>query len=300
MQRLYTYTQQLLRYHNYVAVPGFGGFVASPTAATQCKGWWYPPSKQIGFNSSLNYNDGLLAQAYVKAEHISYEEANLCIANAVTSLQAQLNQQGICHFGVLGTFTSTNGNLQFTPAPHSTLLEEAYGLSPVYFPSATTTSSTSCKHVQFHSSNKAPQHRTHRSMIAAAAAILLLLLLIPINTGNNYHHDMASFVPAAAAIAQQQDQTQPSDSLCLTDNTTVSTYSYHVIIGSFATKTKANQFINELPDDFGYHIVFSEKRYRISHAHFATEEEANAFLASFAPIYPQFSDAWILQVESNL
>ena len=57
--------EHLLTEHDCVIVPGLGGFVQNETEAhfDYKDQLFYPPSKQIGFNARLHFNEGLLAES---------------------------------------------------------------------------------------------------------------------------------------------------------------------------------------------------------------------------------------------
>ena len=60
---LANYIKDLLYRYDCVIIPNFGGFITNKISAkfnvdSSC---FYPPSKQIAFNSHLKGNDGLLA-----------------------------------------------------------------------------------------------------------------------------------------------------------------------------------------------------------------------------------------------
>ena len=68
----------LLYRYNCVIIPDFGGFVTNKISAKMNKApnTFYPPAKQITFNSHLKVNDGLLANYIASSENISFEKAS--------------------------------------------------------------------------------------------------------------------------------------------------------------------------------------------------------------------------------
>ena len=92
--KLATYISDLLYRYDCVIVPNFGGFITNRISATlnDTTHTFYPPTKQIGFNSNLKHNDGLLTNYIASVENISFEKANSFVDKAVfewlTNLEA--------------------------------------------------------------------------------------------------------------------------------------------------------------------------------------------------------------------
>ncbi|HHB51547.1 MAG TPA: hypothetical protein ENK75_00660, partial [Saprospiraceae bacterium] len=99
------YISDLLYRYDCVIVPNFGGFITNPIGAkvNNFTHTFYPPTKQLSFNSHLTHNDGLLANYIAASEQISFEEATLKIASVVAKWQATLaiNSVNITNIGVL-------------------------------------------------------------------------------------------------------------------------------------------------------------------------------------------------------
>jgi len=74
---LANYINDLLYRYDCVIVPDFGGFVTNAISAkvNQFSHTFYPPTKQITFNSHLKNNDGLLANYIASSENVSFEKA---------------------------------------------------------------------------------------------------------------------------------------------------------------------------------------------------------------------------------
>ena len=68
MMTIANYLKDLLYRYDCVIVPNFGGFITNNTSAQihRSTHTFYPPSKQVGFNVNLSYNDGLLANYIAK------------------------------------------------------------------------------------------------------------------------------------------------------------------------------------------------------------------------------------------
>lgn len=309
MQELIQHIETLLKDHNFVIVPGFGGFVAEVTGATEVDGTLYPPHKSIGFNPTLAYNDGLLAQQYVKAYGMTFDEASAHIRAIVVKIEKNLEQWRHLRIGGIGMFHLTESGLQFEPTLTNNLLSASYGLVPVYFPviepvittpmPETTDLGVEVKGVEFTERKK---QGTLFYKIAAAAAILLLLVLFPLNVNDARHTasqvtEQAAFVPHIDTVMPQEALQQQIDSI----TAPVANATYHIIIGSFYSKSKAMQYLDELPSGYREEcsIVLSEHRYRVSYKSFGSETECDTFLETFTTANPRFADAWILEIINN-
>ena len=105
--------EYLLTEHDCVLIPGLGGFVLQdrPAHFSTEENIFYPPTRSIVFNPTLTYNDGLLTASFMRAQHISYEQASQCIEQEIATLHALLQKAGNrVAFGNLGCFLLTGDN----------------------------------------------------------------------------------------------------------------------------------------------------------------------------------------------
>ena len=118
--------------HDCVAVPGWGAFIANYEKAgfDETRSVLERPMRTIGFNASLNHNDGLLAQSLVRCEGMGYDEAMRFIADSVTTFRQQLATGGEVSMGRLGYFRSNKGELvEFVPLLRDNAIDQYYGLT---------------------------------------------------------------------------------------------------------------------------------------------------------------------------
>ncbi|MBQ6732422.1 MAG: SPOR domain-containing protein [Paludibacteraceae bacterium] len=314
MQELIHNIEILLASHNFIVVPGFGGFVAEKESAMECDSTFYPAHKAIGFNPSLTYNDGLIAQQYALTKLISFEEANRQIDRAVGELITMLTTWGHLKLGNIGMFHYIDGNIIFEPAVNNFFLSSSYGLVPVYFPkihqlaAAQEQESGIVAEEAPVKAETADAGRSHgirftpsRNWIAAAVAAVLLIILFPLHVNDSKTDfaagaDKASFARAVEVIT---NNAEPADTAS-TAMPEASNAKYHIIIGSFYSQAKALKYIAELPAQYRENctIIFSEHRYRVSYRAFSNEAESDEFLETFSD-NPRFRDAWILEVADN-
>ena len=89
---LANYINDLLYRYDCVIVPNFGGFVTTKIGAkmNDATQTFYPPKKQITFNSYLQHNDGLLANHIASDQKISFEKATSFISDEVAKWKKNL------------------------------------------------------------------------------------------------------------------------------------------------------------------------------------------------------------------
>lgn len=295
MSDLVSNIEILLENHDFVTVPGFGGFVAEAEGASEAADMLYPPRKALAFNPALTYNDGLLAHEYVKRTGVSFEKANLMIAEAVNELNRKLISGMPVIFGTLGTFRISNGNILFTMSGKGGFLSSSYGLDEVYFPAIAGANVAAMPAAPAIRPSAAPLRRAELTQssdlvrnewglskaLGMAAAILLLIMLFPVRIQDGNFANYASIMPTAIHATIQSDPDCPQ---------------FHMIIASFNTKYRAEKFISALPGELKdrSRIIYSEKRFRIALESFASEEAGEAYIAQFIKEFPEYYDAWIL------
>ena len=125
----------LLRDHNCVIVPDFGGFIANYRSAVIDRDHQriIPPSKSILFNGKLTSNDGLLANAIAVEDKIAYPDALQLIANKVADWKTSLKEGQRVEVGEFGFLYREQDQIVFEQSRELNLLLQAYGLSSVKF-----------------------------------------------------------------------------------------------------------------------------------------------------------------------
>ncbi len=131
------YIKELLKEHDCVVIPGFGGFLARYTGAyiNPVNNRIYPPARTIGFNRKLNKNDGLLTGKISDGEHISYRKAGEVVERFAQSLASTLSSNKNYHLEGIGTFkVDPENNTFFEPVDQPEIWDEGYGLKPIFSP----------------------------------------------------------------------------------------------------------------------------------------------------------------------
>ncbi|SHJ21861.1 hypothetical protein SAMN02745146_2517 [Hymenobacter daecheongensis DSM 21074] len=129
--QLSDHIRTLLRDHDCVIIPDFGGLIAdyAPAQIHPVRHTLAPPTKRVAFNQSLTRNDGLLVDALSQALTITPTQARQLVRDAVLRLQAELETGQRTELPGIGTFRRLAGRgLDFEYTGHQNLLAASYGL----------------------------------------------------------------------------------------------------------------------------------------------------------------------------
>ena len=96
----------LLREHDCVIIPDFGGLVAdvSPARAQPGRQALSPPTKLLAFNQALTRNDGLLVDALSQHLGLPIAQAREAVRAAVAGLQQELDETNRTELPGIGIF----------------------------------------------------------------------------------------------------------------------------------------------------------------------------------------------------
>ncbi|MDE7349499.1 MAG: hypothetical protein K2N25_00385 [Muribaculaceae bacterium] len=118
MDILPLHIEYLLTRHDCVIVPGLGAFIATETEAEIDleAGIIRPCRREIGFNSSVVTDDGLLTHSIARREGLSYEEARRLLAHLTERMISDLNQEWEVSLGMVGKLVKdSEGLISFKP-----------------------------------------------------------------------------------------------------------------------------------------------------------------------------------------
>ena len=121
----------LLRDHDCVIIPDFGGLVAdvSPARAQPGRQALSPPTKLVAFNQALTRNDGLLVDALSQHAGLPIAQARELVRTAVANLQQELDATNRTELPGIGIFRRASGRgLAFEYTGTDNLLASAFGL----------------------------------------------------------------------------------------------------------------------------------------------------------------------------
>ena len=132
--QLSKYISDLLYEHDCVTIPGFGSFLGNyKSAEFDLKNErFFPPKKQISFNSQIKGNDGLLAKKIAKELDVDFNEALKEIHKVVLSWNSRLKNETILLEDLGELYLSNESKIIYLPNSRSNHLKDSFGLSPLF------------------------------------------------------------------------------------------------------------------------------------------------------------------------
>lgn len=323
---------ELLKNHDCVIVPGFGGFLAryQPARIDPVRHRFEPPCRLISFNSRLTGNDGLLINHISRTSGLPYKKAEEIVENFSSQLKQQLESNQEIEISGIGKLAFTGGGqLIFSSPVNHDLWEEGFGLDSFIAP----------RIVKKEKRVRTTQQRTDRKparvrkgmpaavkiTIATAVPLIIFLLygiihptgikklttnysgIIQLGSWNNYDNTRASTPVFTMTNINYEDpqglalinpQFRKNEGIKLTPDDLVNKVpgGYHIIAGTFTSEIAAADFI-ELYRMKGYTPLITGMNdrgdYRVSVKSFVRKNDALEFLAMFRK--EEIPDAWLLK-----
>ena len=269
------YISELLYTSDCVILPGFGGFVSQYAAARihPINHTFYPPSKQVLFNSKLTRDDGLLIDFIAQKENLDYTEAKQIVASYVSTIIGNLQAGHKFVLYRIGSFRKdVEGQLLFDPDPEVNYLEDAFGLHAFVSPPVIRKAFHKRKEGLFIDRKPETSRNKKRKAYWAALAVIPVLLLVGwfIIRGNktpdlaqqssmlNFTEDNSEASPASTKKIIDET-TPPIQSLDLSESQEQKasaegsekaivkpTKLYYIIGGSFGQEANADRFLHHL------------------------------------------------------
>ena len=183
----------LLRYHDCVIIPDFGGLVAdvSPARAQPGRQALSPPTKLVAFNQALTRNDGLLVDALSQHLGLPIAEARERVRAAVTGLHQELDENNRTELPGIGIFRRAAGRgLSFEYTGTDNLLAASFGLPEL-----------AARPVRAGESRKLPQpvlRATRRTRLARLVPASIIAVAVSLLLLANYQVTLkAGYLPTA-------------------------------------------------------------------------------------------------------
>jgi nucleoid DNA-binding protein/cell division septation protein DedD len=174
---LVQHIRDLLYHHDCVIVPGFGGFVTNERTARidGSSNSFHPPSREVGFNSMLDHNDGLLISYLSARLSLNYVDAKKLTEAFAKEVTGRLEAGRSVSFEGIGRFSADrHHNLQFDPDPSANFMTDAYGLSYFRFP-ALAAAESARKRKLYHQNDQSELSAGVRKMLRYAAIVIPLI-----------------------------------------------------------------------------------------------------------------------------
>ena len=298
---LANYINDLLYRYNCVIIPDFGGFVTNRISAkvNNASNTFYPPAKQITFNSHLKVNDGLLVNYIASSENISFEKASNIVTMSVIKWKNEINT-GSIQIGAVGVLTlNENGQIIFEPNKKINYLTESFGLTSV--------ESESIKRNKAHVIPLIPiLEKEERKGIpafikyAATAAILLTFSFV----GNNVYQQNEQQTILASQEKAIEKKIQSATFVIANPLPTIElnvvkekviVKAYHVVAGAFQFPENAERKVNQLKEQ-GYNArILGVNKWGLIEVAFNSFADRNEAINNLYKIQDTVSaDAWLL------
>ena len=256
------YIGQLLYRYQCVTVPGFGAFLTEIQSAqwVESANSFFPPKKQISFNTNIKNNDGLLANHIARTEKTSYEYAISAIQYEVLNWKKELEKNRTLAIKNIGSFTlNATDNLIFTPTEQKNYLTSSFGLVSFIAPVVKRESFESVE--QFVEETPVislvTEERNGRSYLKYAAVFVLGLGLLGSVGYPVYQNQMATQRILVEQAVQKQVENKIQEATFFIKSpmapVTLSVkankqhkMSYHVVAGAFRDEKNAEQIFRKL------------------------------------------------------
>lgn len=317
--RLEHYIEELLYRYNCVIVPEFGAFLTQTKAAflKEETHTFYPPSKEVSFNSQLISNDGLLVSYMAEAEKTSYEEMLKRISVLSKDWKNRLERGERLLLENIGKlWLNKEGAISFDPAQKVNYLSSSFGLSSCV--SAQITREVLKEQVLALEEETplmfTPEEREKKEIrpYLKYAAVIFLGLALGFTGYRFYNENKNTQIvvqqDAQNQVARQIEQATFFDTAPLelpalnlqaitnSSNEKESSAQYHIVAGAFKVKQNADKKINQLKakgfnasyigvNKFGFHVVSFDS--------FSEVDKALAYLRTVKRT--ESSDAWLYQ-----
>lgn len=254
-----TFISDLLYRYECVILPGFGAFLTQKESAhfDEDSKTFFPPKKQVSFNSQLKKSDGLLVNYISEVQGISYPAAVYKVEEYIQQINEQLEKENKVTLDTLGNFSvSSEGNLVFEPFKTTNFLSEAFGLSTI--PASAIKRENYKKQVQELEEKVpflfTPERRQSRPYLKYAAIGLIALGLAGFTGLNIYSNQVTQHNVAEQQAAESQLQQQIQQATFVIDNplpeitfkVTKQIGDYHIVAGAFRVEENAHQKVTEL------------------------------------------------------
>ena len=132
--QLSKFISELLLEHDCVTVPGLGSFLGNFKSAHYDleNEKFYPPSKQISFNSQIKANDGLLAKFISEKSGLNYDDSLKEIHQEVLKITLNLKKESVLLKDIGELNLNKEENIVFNPLQTKNFLKDSFGLSPIF------------------------------------------------------------------------------------------------------------------------------------------------------------------------
>ncbi len=321
MNELILHIEFLLHHNQCVIVPGLGGFVINLTPVSrEGINIFNSPKCELIFNQNLSFNDGLLAESYMRMYECSFEKAMILIEEGVHETKYQIEKFGSVHMGNLGII-SLNPSSQFNFTPKEFSYPAYFGFTSSQLKPIINLQPIS----QSVEKNDKKNYTSTKISIAVASAVAIIAIILFLNPFNSnfsiYNEAQIGSIPTTQVVshnfektktvvvkptntnsATEKEVTQPvanenevNSSIKITNQVVLP--KYYVVVGVYKGNKMADETLRILHQNglSGASSVIKRNRINVFAASFENEEEAYSYLNNFVRSHPQYKDAWVLK-----
>lgn len=308
--------QYLIVNRDCVVIPGFGAFVSRyvPASFNDDGTLIVPPSRELGFNSTLSHDDGTLTGSITRREGVSYECARIAVEQEVELMHRRLHHERNLNLSRIGLLTLTDyGTVEFTPEKESPLVALPFkgfpllNLEPIMRISANTETEEPII-LDMESGNARGKRRRNFAIAtlkyAASAAVLVgvcLTMLTPISPQNVDFASLQPIIPTETTVSTTETQNpdkqifipkpDPAEATAEVKN---DTDKYYVIVASSTTLKEAKKYVRmHSSEKYPLQILHNEGRYRVFAASGNDFGEMSDFRTSDSEFVAANPNAWV-------
>ncbi len=299
---------QLLYRYQCVTVPGFGAFLSETVSAKiqESNHTFYPPKKEISFNSYIKNNDGLLANHIAKTEKTSYDVAVSMIEKEVSVWKMKLDNRDFLIFKGIGLLKlNPENNIVFEASSHVNYLTDSFGLSSFVSPSV---KREEYKKMVEELEEKAPiqftpERRNAKSYLKYAAVLVMSVGVSGFGYGTYITQQEEAETLLVHAEVQKEVQHKIQEATFFIDNsinpavlnTKEKVLPFHIVAGVFRSEANAKHIYDKLVSG-GYKARMLDKNEEgltpVLYGSFATYTEAQYKMTQIQNSENQ--EAWLL------
>jgi hypothetical protein len=296
---------ELLVEHDCVTVPGLGSFLGNFKSAHYDleNEKFYPPSKQISFNSQIKANDGLLAKHMSEKSNTEYDLSLKEIHQEVIKITLSLKKQSVELKDIGELNLNKEGNIVFTPSLAKNFLKDSFGLSPIYIKELSKEEGFNKKEISFKPKVRSIKKSKFYQSAAVWACLIFGASSIYYNINNNLLEQKLAYEQNLRneSFSKVQKAVFDLGSLpSLTINVNRKASQFYIIAGAFRVSKNAENLVATLKEK-GYDskvLPLNEKGLNpVAFEGFSNRVEAVKGLRSIQK--KENKDAWLLDINSQ-
>lgn len=209
MNHVIRHIEYLVHRHDCVVLPKWGAFIAGyqPACYDEALGLMYPPTRELSFSASVDYNDGLLASSIARKEGVPFAQAQRIVDEELNSMKHQLSLDGELSLGRVGRFIRQDEvSVIFEPAKEQARIGsagfEAFAIKPLL--NKVREEAISAGRIDAPRRGRLSRIGLRAVKAAAAVALAVGISVALLRPSFNRNDDMASIAPV---MSQKSSQT---------------------------------------------------------------------------------------------